>query len=148
MDAHLEAQALVLTLGAEIAHRLAHPDRRSNGAVGRLEGRHDGIANGLNHRPPFGCDDLLQQPEMLVDEIEGREITDALIKLGGILEIAEQESQAQDLEPLADGEPVGPVDIAKRLVGEETRSRENRLSSPEDVVQRRVPHPYRRQYAT
>ena len=30
----------MLTLGAEIAHRLAHADRRGNGAVRRLEGRH------------------------------------------------------------------------------------------------------------
>ena len=83
MDAHLQAQTLMLTLGTEIAHRLAHADRRGNGAVGRLEGRHDGIADGLHDRPPFGGDDLLQQPEMLVDEIEGREVTDALIELGG-----------------------------------------------------------------
>src|SRR5882672_5463161 len=72
---------------------------------------------------PFGRDNLLQQPEMLVDEVEGCEVTDALIEFGGILEIAEQESQAQDLEALADGERVGPVDIAQSLVGEETRCR-------------------------
>ncbi len=63
---------------------------------------------------------------MLVDEIEGREVTDAFIELGGVLEIAEQESQAQDLEALADGERVGPVDIAEGLIGEETRCGENR----------------------
>src|SRR2546428_11077513 len=113
MDAHLQTQALMLTLGAKIAHRLAHADRRGNGAVGRLEGRHDGIANGLRDSPSFGRDDLLQQPEMLIDEVEGCEVTDALIELGGVLEIAEQKSQAEDLETLADGERVGPVDIAK-----------------------------------
>jgi len=31
---------------------------------------------------------------MLVDEIEGDEVTDALIERGGVLEITEQESQA------------------------------------------------------
>src|SRR6266446_7210490 len=129
MDTHLQPQALVLTFGAKIAHRLAHADRSRNGAVRRLEGRHHGITNGLHDRSPFGRDNLLQQPEMLVDEVEGCEVTDALIEFGGILEIAEQESQAQDLEALADGERVGPVDIAKSLVGEETRCRENRLSS-------------------
>src|SRR2546425_5857502 len=121
MDTHLQPQALVLTFGAQIAHRLAHADRSRNGAVGRLEGRHHGIANGLHDSPSFGGDNLLQQPEMLVDEVEGCEVTDALIEFGGILEIAEQESQAQDLEALADGERVSPVDIAKSLVGEETR---------------------------
>src|SRR5215207_7766017 len=111
MDAHLQAQALMLTLGAKIAHRLTHADRRGNGAVGRLEGRHDGIADGLHYRSPFGGNNLLQQPEMLVDEIEGCEVADALIEFGGVLEIAEQKSQAEDLEALADGERVGPVDI-------------------------------------
>src|SRR4029453_13778533 len=79
---------------------------------------------------------------MLVDEIESREIADALVELRGILEIAEQERQAQDLEALADGERVGPVDIAKSLIGEETRCRENRLASLQQVVQRRVRHPH------
>src|ERR1700720_643156 len=116
MDAHLQAQALVLTLGAKIAHRLAHADRGSNGAVRRLEGRHHGIANGLDDGASFGRDDLLQQPEMLVDEIESDEVADAVIELGGILEIAEQERQAQNLEALADGERLGAIDVAKSLI--------------------------------
>src|SRR6266852_1920663 len=148
MDAHLQAQALMLTLGAKIAHRLAHADRSGNGAVRRLEGRHHGIANGLNDRTPFGGENLLQQPEMLVDEIEGDEVTDALIELGGVLEITEQESQAQYLEALADGERVGPVNVAEGLVGEETRCSENGLASLQEVVQRLVRHPYSRQHAT
>src|SRR5882724_9479889 len=148
MDAHLQAQALMLTLGAKIAHRLAHAERSGNGAVRRLEGRHHGIADGLHDGPPFGGDDLLQQPEMLVDEIEGDEITDAVIERSGVLEIAEQESQAQDLEALADGERVGPVDVAEGLIGEETRCSENGLASLQEVVQRLVRHPYSRQHAT
>src|SRR6202022_1682583 len=108
MDAHLQAQALMLTLGAKIAHRLAHADRSGNGAVRRLEGRHHGIANGLHDGPPFGRDNLLEQPEMLVDEIEGDEVTDALIEPSGVLEITEQESQAKDFEALAVGGRGGP----------------------------------------
>jgi len=60
----------MLTLGAKIAHRLAHAERSGNGAVRRLEGRHHGIAM-VFRRPPFRRRYLLQQPEMLVDEIEG-----------------------------------------------------------------------------
>src|SRR6478672_12978592 len=120
MDAHLQAQALMLTLGAKIAHRLAHADRSGKRAVRRLEGRHHGIAYGLHDGPSFGRDNLLEQPEMLVDEIEGDEVTDAVIELGGVLEIAEQESQAQNLEALADGKRFGPVDVAEGLIGEET----------------------------
>src|SRR6266480_6579561 len=148
MDTHLQAQALMLTLGAKIAHRLAHADRSGNGAVRRLERRHHGIANGLHDGPPFGHDNLLQQPEMLVDEIEGDEVSDALIELSGVLEIAEQESQAQDLEALADGERFGPVDVAEGLIGEETLCGENGLASLQEVVQRGVRHPYSRQHAT
>src|SRR6266436_8776883 len=140
MDVHLQAQALMLTLGAKIAHRLAHAERGGNGAVRRLEGRHHGIADGLHDGTPFRRDYLLQQPEMFVDEIEGGEVTDALIELGGALEIAKQESQTQYLEALADGERVGPVDVAKRLIGEETLSRENGLALLQQVVQRLVRH--------
>src|SRR5260370_1414113 len=148
MDAHLQAQALMLTLGAKIAHRLAHADRSGDGAVRRFEGRHHGIANGLHDGPPFGRDNLLQQSEMLVDEIEGDEVADALIERGGVLEITEQESQAQDLEALADGERVGPVDVAEGLVGEEALCIQNGLASLEEVVQRLVRHPYGWQHAT
>src|ERR1700737_1678757 len=148
MDAHLQAQALMLTLGAEIAHRLAHADRSGNGAVRRLEGRHHGIANGLHDALPFRRDNLLQQPEMLVDEIEGDEVTDAILERSGVLEITEQESQAQDLEALADGERIGPVDVAEGLIGEETLCSENGLTSLQEVVQRLVRHKYSRQHAT
>src|SRR2546430_3153827 len=118
MDAHLQVQALMLTLGAKIAHRLAHADRSRNGAVRRLEGRHHGIADGLYDRPPFGRDNLLQQPEMLVDEIEGDEVADAVIEPGGVLEITEQESQAQDLEALADGKRLRAVDVSEGRIRE------------------------------
>src|SRR5580700_242365 len=134
MDAHLQSQALMLTLGAKIAHRFAHADRSGNGAVRRLEGRHHGIANGLHDGPSLRHDYLLQQPEMLVDEIKGDEVTDALIEFSGVLEITEQESQAQDLEALADGERFSPVDVAEGLIGEETLCRENGLASRQEVV--------------
>src|SRR5450631_1440382 len=138
----------MLTLGAEIAHRLAHADRSGNGAVRRLEGRHHGIANGLHDGPPFGGDNLLQQPEVLVDEIEGDEVADALIERSRVLEIAEQESQAQDLEALADGERFGPVDVAEGLIGEKTHGGQNGLATLQKIVQRLVRYPYSRQHAT
>jgi hypothetical protein len=54
---------------------------------------HHSIANGLHNRTPFGSDDLLEQPEMLVYEIEGDEVANTFIKRGRALEIAEQESK-------------------------------------------------------
>src|SRR5438105_4793048 len=132
----------MLTLGAKIAHRLAHADRSGNGAVRGLEGRHHGIADGLHDRPPLGSDNLLQQPEMLVDEIEGDEVADAVIEPGGVFEITEQESQAQDLEALADGEGAGAVYVSAGRNGKETLGREIGLASLQQVVQRLVRHPY------
>src|ERR1700721_2778699 len=97
MDTQLQAEALMLALGAKVAHRLAHADRRRNGALRRLERRHHGIADGLDDGALFGGDYLLQQPEVLVDEIEGGEVADALIKFGRSPEFADKECQAQDL---------------------------------------------------
>src|SRR5215470_1301199 len=148
MDAYLQQQALVLALGAEVAHRLAHANRGGDGAVRRLEGSHHGIANRLHDGTPFGGDDLLKQPEMLVDEIERHEVADPLIKLGRAFEIAEQESKTQDLEALADGERVGPVDVAEGLIGEEAFRGEYGLASLQKVLQCLVRHPYSWQYST
>src|SRR5438552_10567611 len=148
MNADLQAQALVLALRAEIAHCLAHANRGGDAVVRRLEGRHHGIPNGLHDGTPFGGDDLLKQSEMFVDEIEGDKVADTFIKLGRAFEIAEQESKTQDFEALADGERVGPVDIAEVLVGEEALRGEYGLASLQKIVQRLVRHPYSRQYST
>src|SRR5438045_8784920 len=118
MDAHLQTQTLMLTLGAEITHRLAHANRGSNSVIRCLKGRHHGITNRLYDGAPFRDDNLLQQPEMLVHEIEGDKVTDALVELRRVLEITKQESQAQDLEALTDRKCFGPVDVAEGLIGE------------------------------
>src|SRR5215831_8330164 len=148
MDANLQTQALLLALGAEVAHRLAHADRGGDPAVGRFEGRHHGIADGLHNRTPFGRDNLLEQPEMLIDEIERDEVANTFIKLGRASEVAEQESEAQDLQALANSQGVGPVDVAEGLIGEEAFCGQYGLAPLQKVVQRLVGNPYRRQYAT
>src|SRR5262245_33709122 len=108
-----------MALGTEIACRLAHADRGGDGAVRRLEGRHHGIAYGLHDSALFRGNDLLKQPEVLADEIEGDEVADPRIKLGRAFEVTEQESKAQNLQALTDGERIGPVDVAESLIGEE-----------------------------
>jgi hypothetical protein len=85
---------------------------------------------------------------MLSDEIEGNEITDPGIKFGRAFEVAEQESKAQDLETLADGERIGPIDVAEGLIGEEALRGKYRLAPLQKVLQRLVRHPYGRQYST
>src|SRR5262249_38394297 len=133
---------------AEIAHRLAHADRGGDGAVRGLEGRHHGIANGVHDGASFGRDDLLQQSEVLVDEIEADEAADPLIERAPAFEIAEQKSQAQDREALTEGACVGPVDVAKGLIGEEALRVENGLASLQEAVERLIGYPYGRQHAT
>ena len=85
---------------------------------------------------------------MLADEIEGNEITAPGINFGRAFEVAEQESKAQDLETLADGERIGPIDVAEGLIGEEALCGKYRLAPLQKVLQRLVRHPYGRQYST
>src|SRR5258705_3282813 len=148
MDANLQVQALVVALGAEIAHRLTHADRGCDGAVRRLECCHHGVANCLHDGAPFGRDDFQQQPEMLVDEIECNEVAYPLIELGRVLEIAEKEGKAQDLEALSDGQRVGLIDVAESLIGEQPLRGKYGLASLQEVFERLVRYPYGRQYST
>lgn len=84
---------------------------------------------------------------MLIDEIEGHEVADPLLELRRSFEVAEQKGQAQDLEALADGERVRPVDVAEGLIGEKPLRCEHGLATPEEPVQCLVHHPDGRQYA-
>ena len=56
---------------------------------------------------------------MLPYQLVGNQIADARVKLGRALQIGEQESETDDLETLVDGERVGAVKIAERLIGED-----------------------------
>jgi len=50
-DAHLQAEALKLTLGTKIAHRLAHADRGRQWRGQASRRSHHGIADGLTTAP-------------------------------------------------------------------------------------------------
>ena len=80
----------------------------------------------LTTAPSFGGDDLVQDPEMLLHQIEGDQIAHAIIEFRRALEVAEQESQADDLETLVDGERVRPVEIAEGLIGQQPLRRQDR----------------------
>jgi hypothetical protein len=81
------------------------------------ERRHHGVADGFDHRTPFGRDDFQQRTEMRADQIEGGEIADPLIQRRRSLQIGEQECQGRYLQPLVDIEIVGLVDVSEGLVG-------------------------------
>jgi len=62
-SAHLQAQALMLTLGAKIAHRLAHcGSQRQWRASGVSKVAITASPTVFTDGPSFGRDNLLQQP--------------------------------------------------------------------------------------
>ena len=130
----------------ELAHRVAHAQRRGDRAVGRRECRHHRIADGLDHGAGLGGDDLVQHAEMRPHQIEGDEIADPLVKLGRALEVGEQEGEAGDLEALIDVERVGAVDVAESLVGQQALGGEERLAPAEQIVQLVAGDPHARQH--
>ena len=120
----------------EAAHGLTHPQRRGNRPVGRREGRHHRIADGLHDRAALQGNDLLERAEVRPHQVEGRQIADAVVELGGALEVGEQEGQAGDLEALVDVQRAGAVDVEERLVREQALGRQERLAPAEQLVER------------
>ena len=130
----------------EAAHGLAHPQRRGDRPVGRREGRHHRVADGLHDGAALQGDDLLEHAEVRPHQVEGRQVADAVVELGRALEVGEQEGEAGDLEALVDVQRVGAVDVAERLVGEQALGGQERPAPAEQLVERVARDPYRRQH--
>jgi hypothetical protein len=77
-----------------------------------------------------------------------REVANALVELSRSPKIAEEKRQIQDIETLTDRQCVGPVDVAKSLIGEKARRRKNLFAALQEVIQGLIRHPDRRQHAT
>ena len=135
VDADLQQQVLAAALLVQLAHRVAHPERRGDRAVGRRERRHHSVADRLHHRARLRRDDLVQHAEMRPHQIEGDEVPDPLVERGRAAQVGEEEGQAGDLQPLVDVERVGAVDVAERLVGEKPLGGEERPPLLHHVVQ-------------
>jgi hypothetical protein len=101
----------------EVAHRFAHAQCGSEGAVGGWEGCHHRIADRLHDSARLGGNNLIEDLEMGSDQVKGDQIADPLIELGRALEVGEQESQAGDFEPLFGINRVCAVEITKNLIG-------------------------------
>ena len=110
------------------------------------EGRHHGIADGLDHRAFLRGDDLQQRMEMRAHQIECGEIADPLVQGGRALQIGEQEGQRCDLEALIDAEIVGLEDVAEGLVGQHPLCRKKRLALAYQVMERLSRDKNRRQH--
>ena len=144
VDADLQEEVLSPTLGVEMVHRLAHPQRGGNGAVWRRESSHHGIADRLDHGSSLRCDDLLQDAEVRPNEVEGDEVSDTLVKLGRSLQVGEQEGEARDLQTLVDGQRVSPEDIAEGLVCEKLLAGNEWSPMPQEIIERRSRDPQAR----
>src|SRR5258708_37730657 len=84
---------------------------------------------------------------MRSDEVEGDQIPNPFVELGGTSEVGEQERQTGDLQALVDIDRVGAVEIAKNLVCQQPLCAQERLAPAQDLSElvRRYPQP--RQYA-
>ena len=71
MYAQFQEQVRLMALLAEIGHCVAHADGGRDGAVGGREGGHDRISDRLYDGASLRGDDLVQNPEMLLHQIEG-----------------------------------------------------------------------------
>jgi hypothetical protein len=78
VDVDLEQQVLALVLLVQRAHGVAHP-QRGDCAVRRGESGHDCVADGFHHGTRFGGDDLVQDPEMRLDDVECHQVADAFV---------------------------------------------------------------------
>ena len=84
---------------------------------------------------------------MRADELVSGDIADAIVKLGRAFQVGEQKSQAGELKPLIDVERVGAIEVAEDLVGQKPLGGEERLPLGEQIVQRDIGDPDRRQRA-
>ena len=147
VHADLEHQVLVLAFGVQSAHRIAHSEGGRDRTVGRGECRHHCVTDRLDYRARFRGDYLVQHAEVRPHHVVGNQVADALVEIGGPLQIGEQEGKARDLEPLVDVERVGAVDVAKRLVGEQALRRQERFALAEEVMHLVSRDPHGRQHA-
>src|SRR6266481_4394748 len=116
MNADLEQQVLALALFIELAHRLAHAQRGADRPIRGRKRCHHRVADRLHHGAGLGGDDLGQDAEMCSDEVICDQVADAFVKLGGALEIGEQEREAGDVEALIEVERIGAIDVVECLV--------------------------------
>src|SRR5579859_5452860 len=127
VDADLQLQILAAAFGVQLFHRLAHAERGGDGMVGRMEGRHHRVANGLDHRAVPGGDNLVQHGKMRAHDVERGDVADPLIEHGRALEVGEKEGEAGNLEALLGVERVGAVKVAEGLVGQQPLSAQERM---------------------
>ena len=101
-----ETQAVGLAL-VEALGGVAHLQRGGDGAGGIGVGGHDRVADGLHHRTAMADGGLAQPVEMLLDQLEGVEVADALVEGGRALDVGEQDRDVADREALRAADHLG-----------------------------------------
>src|SRR5260370_37326699 len=84
---------------------------------------------------------------MRSDEVEGGQIPNPFVELGGTSEVGEQERQTGDLQALVDIDRVGAVEITKHLVCQQPLCTQERLAPAQELTEPVRRHPQPRQYA-
>jgi hypothetical protein len=82
-----------------------------------VEGAHHPVAHRLDDAPAAPADLLPDEVEVAADPAVGGRVADALIKLRGALEVAEQEGDVADGQLLAGCEHLGTEQLAELLHG-------------------------------
>ena len=138
MHADLEQQIFVALLAVEpsIASRISSAARRPYSGVGNVAITASPMV--LTMAPTSRAPRRASTLEVRLHELVRDEIADALVELGRALEVGEEHGEAGELEPLIDAQRVGAIEIAERLVGEETFGGEEGLLGFEEVMKRVV----------
>src|SRR5262245_62023804 len=101
VDADLEDQLPVRLAAVEPGDLRTHGQRRGDSIRRVQEGRHDGVADGLDDGAMAADGDVLQALEMALHQGEGVEIADAIVEGRGALEVGEQQGDFLDADALA-----------------------------------------------
>ena len=121
--------ALVEALGGG-----AHVERGGDSVGGVGVGGHDRVADRLHHRTAMADRRLAQPVEMLLHQLVGVEVADALVERGRALDVGEQDRDVADREPLRAADDLGAEQAAKGLAGEQVLAGEVGIEGQEDIV--------------
>ena len=135
MDADLDYQIVPGVARIEARQFRPYAQGGGQGAVGRRKRRHHRIADCLDHRACLACDNVLQQGKMRAHQVEGSKITHALVEFGRPFQIGENKRQAGDFQALVDIHGLCAVEIAERLVDEQTLGGQERAALTQQVMQ-------------
>ena len=113
-------------VAVEALHFVEHRDGRPYRVERVQKGRHDSVADRLDHGAVVGGRHILKPVEMLLHQREGVEVTDPVVQRGRPLQVGEQQRDVLDADPLGGPDHLGPEQGAEGLGGEQSLAVEKR----------------------